>query len=1026
MASLMVVAVWAASPASATSCTGKTFSWTGKGDNFSWSDQNNWDPNNQGPPSTDDIATIDASSSEFFVNAPQSVCDLNLTGAAQANGYVFFHAGAGITVSDNLTMTGSGVYWDGSIHVEGTTDIEGSVTYGSGPGSFPLSPTHLETQTLTIGGSSDVKLSDGTSDIVVDGSADIGSSTIWSNGSSAADNIAQMQFKGTVSLSGDVDAQVDWQLLPAAQMDLAGHTLNIHSHSYSRWSNGAMIMNSSPGSGGVQFHDGTWLIVDGSVDLGPGVLVELTDSTRLADGADYVGQAQPVGTSGEFTGSGTIDWVSGEMLGAIQLDSTITMVMDGGGNRYVGDGSANTAISQLNNLGHLILVDGLLDVSGNVGVLNNAGEFEIKTGALLRGQPGYDDVVNEQTGVVEVTVPLSNPQPVPAVIGASLLNYGVLHVPAGLTLQFNGGQQSLFGDGGALTGGGTVSITDRTKVLARGTTTIEDGTTLDFNGYGSYLVAGSQLPDNSWVPAVFTTLFGGTGTFKWEQGAVDGHLTTAGGLAVSVTDPGNGATRRIGGLGSPYDPSLMTFGSPTTIDNAMVSIDDGSTAQITGTLTMTGAAPALGNGGGSGSLGIVIEPTGSLFVSDANTVATLDYPVHNQGVVSVGSGTELNLINESYRQNAAQAQTLMTSGAKVTAANPMLISAGSLHGPGAITGSVEVSGGGVWPGVDLSHPGTLSVSGDYTQTGGTLSVLVGGTASGQYDQLSVGGTAQLGGIVEPLLESGYHPTYLTAFPAVTASTRNGSFSTIISSGLPAGTAWKQDLTNPAADTLFLNDTSAPIAKLTSPTAPFTTTNSAALSWSATDSGGSGIASYDVEWSSAGLASTLSSTWNRPSAWQNLTTTRKTFSGMVPGHGYCFKVRARDHAGNVGAWSTMRCIADVLDDRALSAKGSWIRRTGSGYIDGTYSQSTTRGSVLSLTKVTTRQVAVWARRCSTCGSIAVYVGSRKVGSVSLHYSTTQTSHEFLFTSFPLTTGSLRIVVTSSSGVVLIDAVGARHY
>jgi hypothetical protein len=197
------------------------------------------------------------------------------------------------------------------------------------------------------------------------------------------------------------------------------------------------------------------------VNLGPGVNVALLDTSRLADGADYTGQAQPAGTSGEFAGTGNIEWVSGYLRGAIQLDSGITTTLDGGGTRYVGEASATTPISQLINVGHLIVADGTLSVPGDIGTLNNTGVLEIKTGAHVTGNAFKQDVVNEPSGEVVVTMPLT-PVLAPAVMQANLQNHGVIHVPANLTLQLTNGQQNLLGDGGAVSGGGTVQVTDHT------------------------------------------------------------------------------------------------------------------------------------------------------------------------------------------------------------------------------------------------------------------------------------------------------------------------------------------------------------------------------------------------------------------------------------------------------------------------------------------------------------------------------------------------------------------------------------
>ena len=51
-------------------------------------------------------------------------------------------------------------------------------------------------------------------------------------------------------------------------------------------------------------------------------------------------------------------------------------------------------------------------------------------------------------------------------------------------------------------------------------------------------------------------------------------------------------------------------------------------------------------------------------------------------------------------------------------------------------------GGTVFPGIS---PGTLTIDGDYEQTGGLLGIEIAGTAPGQFDVLEVTGDVSLGG-----------------------------------------------------------------------------------------------------------------------------------------------------------------------------------------------------------------------------------------------------------------------------------------
>jgi hypothetical protein len=59
-----------------------------------------------------------------------------------------------------------------------------------------------------------------------------------------------------------------------------------------------------------------------------------------------------------------------------------------------------------------------------------------------------------------------------------------------------------------------------------------------------------------------------------------------------------------------------------------------------------------------------------------------------------------------------------------------------------LPGGDDQFGGTIFPG---TSPGTLTIDGNYEQTGGLLGIEVAGTAPGQFDVLAVTGNAMLGG-----------------------------------------------------------------------------------------------------------------------------------------------------------------------------------------------------------------------------------------------------------------------------------------
>jgi T5SS/PEP-CTERM-associated repeat protein len=85
---------------------------------------------------------------------------------------------------------------------------------------------------------------------------------------------------------------------------------------------------------------------------------------------------------------------------------------------------------------------------------------------------------------------------------------------------------------------------------------------------------------------------------------------------------------------------------------------------------------------------------------------------------------------------------------------------GTLRGIGTIRGKVDVLGGSDEFGGLVSvgnSPGTLTIDGDYEQTGGTLGIEIAGTAPGQFSVLAVTGNASLAGALLLEFINGFAP-----------------------------------------------------------------------------------------------------------------------------------------------------------------------------------------------------------------------------------------------------------------------------
>jgi hypothetical protein len=126
-----------------------------------------------------------------------------------------------------------------------------------------------------------------------------------------------------------------------------------------------------------------------------------------------------------------------------------------------------------------------------------------------------------------------------------------------------------------------------------------------------------------------------------------------------------------------------------------------------------------------------------------------------------------------------------------------VVKAGTLVGTGTLDHLTVRDGGVVGPGNSV---GTLSVENSFTMdAGATLSIEIGGAdnsnpAAPQFDQLVVGGTATLAGILQvELVDLGagvFSPGLDDSFPIVMAGGLSGSFTLLSLPALPTGLVWQ--------------------------------------------------------------------------------------------------------------------------------------------------------------------------------------------------------------------------------------------
>jgi hypothetical protein len=212
-----------------------------------------------------------------------------------------------------------------------------------------------------------------------------------------------------------------------------------------------------------------------------------------------------------------------------------------------------------------------------------------------------------------------------------------------------------------------------------------------------------------------------------------------------------------------------------------------------------------------------------------------------------------------------------------------------------------------------------------------------------------------------------------------------------------------------------------VVRLTSPTDAITRVGTTTVTWAAPVSS-SAVVSYTLRYRRASVWGSFNA-WTTPTSWQRLTTTRIVVA-LAPGYTTCFQVRATNRAGQIGPWSPTLCTARVLDERSATAVSArWTRMTGTVYYARTALSTTRHAAAWALGPVTVSRVAILATTCPTCGVVSVYVGTTRIGTVSLARPTTGNQQLITLPRFTPRKAKVTIVVSSPDGrLVRLDGVG----
>jgi hypothetical protein len=269
---------------------------------------------------------------------------------------------------------------------------------------------------------------------------------------------------------------------------------------------------------------------------------------------------------------------------------------------------------------------------------------------------------------------------------------------------------------------------------------------------------------------------------------------------VSASISGGSAVSYSLAAGSLVEFSRYDFLAGTTFSGAGTARTTPSDpCRVLGDMTITGVSWEIGGqlipvdpcnvlltGGATFSVlaGGVLQPTDpcNVLVSAGSSFSVLAGGVFQPG-------DPCNVLLNATATFTVGGTLIVNSPLTVTGGSTFIQTTGLLTGSSTLIGDV-INAGTVAPG---NSPGTLTINGNYTQTGtGRLEIEVGGTAAGQYDRLIVTGTANLGGTLNTTLVNGFTPAPGDSFPVLQYTGSTGSFAQV--TGALTGTPGSGGLT----------------------------------------------------------------------------------------------------------------------------------------------------------------------------------------------------------------------------------------
>jgi T5SS/PEP-CTERM-associated repeat protein len=434
-----------------------------------------------------------------------------------------------------------------------------------------------------------------------------------------------------------------------------------------------------------------------------------------------------------------------------------------------------------------VVVGGALNAVGTLTIANFGSKWDADSNISV-GTFGNGTVFVQDSGVLKTG---ADPAGISGSIGTQSGAIGTVTVQRGGDWQAAGNLN--VGDAG----GGTLNI------LTAGT--VESGDAVIGAGAGANGSAGVAGPGSKWtVSGDLTVGQNGTGALAISAGGVVTNVN-----ATLGDKQGSSGSVTVTGIGSSWQNSgILTVGGDGA---ANLTINAGNVA-AGGAAFGSNFAPVqvdITNNGSLNVLGAVSIGGGaatSFTVENGGTFDNVDADIGGSGgnttVTISGPGSAWTLHGTAQLAIDDNGALFITDGGTVTADTITVNTGGLLNGEGGnIIGNVVNQGGTVTPG---DATGITAITGNYTQTSGTLLFEIDGLGPGQFDQLLISGLANLtGGFIDIQFGSGFVPTAGESFDLLTAglglTLSNVAFEV---QGLPPGLLFSEKIGTSGLDLSF--------------------------------------------------------------------------------------------------------------------------------------------------------------------------------------------------------------------------------